>query len=441
MNSQTTLSIGFDDTDSRRGMCTTYLAFRMVDSLKKEKVEFLDFPRLVRFNPNIPWKTRGNGAVSLKIRTKYPKKIKKKVSYLVKKYSDIRGGANPGLVFFDKETIPKKFSDFSNQALWQLISRSRAKKFAKENNLESFFLGNGQGLVGAIGAIGYQFEDTTLELLSYRKKSRFGKKRIISKENVKLMQKHTHPFTFNSYDSKKEKILIAPHGPDPVFYGIRGEGIDSLFSASKFIKTKEKLDGYMIFKSNQGTSDHLKNELDVSALTPYLSGTITGLVLREPKMEIGGHVMFSIQKNGKEVRCAVYRPTGLNKEFMYLKKRDKIRVGGGIRKSSKKHEMVLNVEILQILKLEKITQKANPFCDFCKKRMKSKGRGQGFECKKCGKKSNKKSIQKLPRKLKRKTYFPIPSAHRHLTRPEHRIGITNKTKFDKKSKWFALFRN
>ena len=42
--------IGFDDTDSPKGMCTTYLAYKMVNSLKKEKVIFLDFPNLIRFN-------------------------------------------------------------------------------------------------------------------------------------------------------------------------------------------------------------------------------------------------------------------------------------------------------------------------------------------------------------------------------------------------------
>ena len=63
------LNIGFDDTDSPKGMCTTFLAYKIVDLLKKQDTEFLDFPKLIRFNPNIPWKTRGNGAVSMKIRT------------------------------------------------------------------------------------------------------------------------------------------------------------------------------------------------------------------------------------------------------------------------------------------------------------------------------------------------------------------------------------
>jgi len=262
------LSIGFDDTDSPSGMCTTYLAYKIVDLLKKEKAKFEDFPHLIRFNPNIPWKTRGNGAVGLKIKTKNPSKIKKKVTNLVIKYSDKKNGANPGLVFYQNKNIPQQFKEFSKLALWQLVPRNYAMKFALSNNLEAFFLGNGQGLVGAIGTVGYQFPDHTLELISYRKKSQFGKDREISKQSVRMMQEKTFPQTFNNYDKKKKKILIAPHGPDPVFYGIRGEDPYSLLLASKLIETREQLDGYMIFKSNQGTAAHLKNEIDVSQMKP-----------------------------------------------------------------------------------------------------------------------------------------------------------------------------
>ncbi|MGI0004006.1 MAG: TiaS agmantine-binding domain-containing protein, partial [Candidatus Nitrosotenuis sp.] len=212
----TILNIGFDDTDSPKGMCTTYLAYKLVDSLRKENVKFLDYPRLVRFNPNIPWKTRGNGAVSLRVETRTPAKIKKKIIKFVTKFSDLRNGANPGVVFFENDAIPPQFSEFSKNALWKLISRSDAKKFISENNLESFHIGNGQGLVGAIGAIGYRFDDHTFELLSYRKRSQFGKKRKIVGSSVQKMQEETYPHTFNSYDSKKGRVLFAPHGPDPV---------------------------------------------------------------------------------------------------------------------------------------------------------------------------------------------------------------------------------
>ena len=59
--------IGIDDTDSRIGGCTTYVAFHLIQKLIKNGFSIVGFPRLVRLNPNIPWKTRGNGAVAVQI--------------------------------------------------------------------------------------------------------------------------------------------------------------------------------------------------------------------------------------------------------------------------------------------------------------------------------------------------------------------------------------
>lgn len=441
MKAKTILNIGFDDTDSPKGMCTTFLAYKIVNYLKKEKVNFLDYPKLVRFNPNIPWKTRGNGAVGLKIETENPQKIKKKIKDFVKKYSDIKNGANPALVFYENDTIPNEFKKFSEAALCELVNRNYAKKFAAKN-LESFYLGNGQGLVGAIGVIGYQFDDQTVELLSYRTKTNFGKQRIISKKSVKKMKEKTYPFTFNNFDEEKNKVLISPHGPDPVFYGIRGENPKSLLKAAKLIKTKEKLDGYLIFKSNQGTSAHLKNEINISELKPYSSGKIIGFIFNEPKMEKGGHTFFTIISNGKKVRCAVYEPTGMAHEMSFLKKGDKVMIGGAVRKASKKYPRIINVEFIKILYLKKNLKLANPLCTKCNKKMKSKGKNQGFQCVKCGKKAKSKTVEEIQRKIKKQTYLPIPSAHRHLTRPKQRMGISNRNiKFDNSGSWFRIFKN
>ncbi len=59
------LLVGIDDTDSSRGWCTTYLAHRIATDVPA--VEVLPYPRLVRLNPNVPFKTRGNAAVCLEV--------------------------------------------------------------------------------------------------------------------------------------------------------------------------------------------------------------------------------------------------------------------------------------------------------------------------------------------------------------------------------------
>ena len=440
MKTSTVIHIGIDDTDSPKGMCTTFLAYKIVKFLEKNKVQFVDYPYLIRFNPNIPWKTRGNGAVRLSIKTNNPKKIKNKITKFVDDYSETKNGANPGLVFYENEIVTPSFHKFSELALWKLISREKAKQFILENKIDSFYLGNGQGLVGAIGAIGYKFSDHTFELLSYRKKSQFGKKRIIAKDSVKNMQSVTFPETFNSYDIESDRALITPHGPDPVFYGIRGENAESVVTASKIVKANEKLDGYMVFKSNQGTSDHLKNELDVNDLRPYTSGFLVGQVCNNPIMMQGGHVFFSIRVKDKKIKCGIYKPTKITTIAQNLILNDKIRIGGGIRKASKNHERIVNVEFLDVIELAKDIQVSNPSCKKCSKKMKSKGSKQGFECTKCGNRSYVKSTSEIPRKIQCKLYLPVMSAHRHLTRPYQRIKKRNKQiRFDTSTPWFCVY--
>ena len=419
-------------------MCTTFLAYKIVEYLKKEQVQFLDYPYLIRFNPNIPWKTRGNGAVAIKIKTEKTDTIKKNITDFIKRYSAINEGANPGLVFYQQEKIPENFSKFSKVALSQLISRNKAKEFATKNGIESFYLGNGQGLVGSVGAIGYSFDDHTFELISYRDESNFGKKRVISKESVKQMQDSSSRI-FNSFDEEKNRVLIAPHGPDPVLFGVRGEDPESVLKGVSMIKTPEKFAGYMIFRSNQGTGAHLENELDLSDLKPFSSGTIIGKISEPPKIGLGGHVIFSIVKNHKTIQCAVYKPTGLTQIVSKLIKGDLVKVGGGIRKASKNHKRTLNVEFIEVLELEKKQKFVNPLCHFCKKRMKSKGKNQYFECIKCNRTSKQKILEEIPREIEKRFYVPILSAHRHLTRPLQRMGRSNKKIIFSDSKnWFYV---
>src|SRR5690348_794370 len=442
MKTNSILHIGFDDTDSRKGMCTTFLAYKIVEYLKKEKVKFLDYPYLIRFNPNIPWKTRGNGAVALKIKTGKPESIKKNVIEFIKKYSATNDGANPGLVFYQNEKIPAHFSEFGHKALSNLIQRNNAKEFVSKNGLESFYLGNGQGLVGAIGAIGYAFDDYTFELISYRNKSNFGKKREILKHSVRKMQDLTYPNTFNSFDKEKNRILIAPHGPDPVFFGIRGEDINSVINGKSLVQSPEKFDGYMVFRTNQGTGVHLKNKLDVHELKPFSSGYISGRITGAPKVGIGGHVIFSIICDDKKINCAVYKPTRLTRIVSNLIKGDMIKIGGGVRKATKNHPRILNVEFLEVLKLEKNMKAVNPLCHTCNKRTKSKGKNQGFECVKCKKVFSNKILEEIPREIKCRLYVPAISAHRHLTRPMQRIGkLNHKIEFDNSRKWFHISKS
>ena len=138
------------------------------------------------------------------------------------------------------------------------------------------------------------------------------------------------------------------------------------------------------------------------------------------------------------VKCAVYRPTGLVRVASKLIEGDLVKVGAGVRKASKNHEQVLNVEFFEVLGLAKYIVMMNPFCTRCKKRMKSKGKDQGYKCTKCGKTASKRIGEEIPRQISKQLYLPIPSAHRHLTRPAQRMGKMNtRIEFNGSKKWFC----
>ena len=80
----------------------------------------------------------------------------------------------------------------------------------------------------------------------------------------------------------------------------------------------------------------------------------------------------------------MYKPTKITQVAQNLIPGDKIHIGGGIRKASKKHGRVINVAYLRVLQLGKKYLLVNPNCKKCNKKMKSKGSKQGFQCVKCG---------------------------------------------------------
>jgi tRNA(Ile2)-agmatinylcytidine synthase len=57
--------IAADDTDSSTWMCTTFLATELVRAFPE--LDLIGLPRLVRLNPAVPWKTRGNGAICINL--------------------------------------------------------------------------------------------------------------------------------------------------------------------------------------------------------------------------------------------------------------------------------------------------------------------------------------------------------------------------------------
>ena len=425
----TLLHIAFDDTDSRAGRCTTHLAFRVAAELEKTMgAEFVDFPLLIRLNPNIPWKTRGNGAVCLRARISDTGRAIDYVRQAVEEGSAIGNGANPGVAFLEGELLPEKLRRFSAFAMCDVSSRQQAEKVARECGIKFWIFGNGQGLVGSLGAMGCALEgDHTFELITYRTPENCGTPRVVDNDRIIKFSKETFPYTFNNYDQNHRRILIAPHGPDPVFFGVRGESPEVVSSAmSRILTEAEKIEGHIVFRSNQGTNMHLQNELDLQSVKAYTAGYVKCKVKSRPYAMKGGHVIFSVgQEQGAEMQAAVYEPTGLANVAVALAPGDTIEIGAGVRKGTTLHPKILNVEYLLVKELVPTYDVANPLCKMCGKRMKSEGKNKGYQCEKCKFRDHEaKRIQiEKKRVLEPGLYIPTPKAHRHLTKPAHRYGM------------------
>lgn len=433
------LHIGMDDTDSARGMCTTFLAYLVAGGLRDRGAAFLDYPRLVRLNPNIPWKTRGNGAVSMSIETGDPDGAKRFVREMVREHSDVRHGANPGAVFLEGGSAAAKLRRFSEEALRGVVRLRDARKMAEGLGAQTFHLGTGRGVIGALAAIGYGFVDSTVELITYRRDGMVGNRRDISAESVRVMQEETHPHTFSSYDESTGKVLMAPRGPDPVFYGLRGEDPRVLHRASGMLSHSERLRGHLIFRTNQGTGDHLRYAIDPATFEPHTSGMLRGVVSGAPGVVPGGHARFTMVSGGRTIQCWAYRPTGLSGVVTGLIPGDHLLVGGGVRRASPAHPRTLNVELIRMLYLAPLLSYGNPRCASCNKNMKSQGRHQGYACVRCGAASDRPVSTLLPRAIRTAQYVPKVSAHRHLTRPVQREGRINQVRFERAVPWLSVY--
>lgn len=420
------LHIGFDDTDSAEGRCTTNLAFKTISKLSCETDStFIDYPLLVRLNPNIPWKTRGNGAVCFRIKTDQPSQIIEYMVKILRSESDMANGASPGLAIFEGDNIPLALRQFSNSAMYDVIKMEEAEKLASELSIQIFKYGKGLGIIGAMASIGSLLEgDHTYEAIAYRKDEYHGSTRKIDKSKVFKINIDTYPLTFNCFDIIHDRVLIAPHGPDPVFCGIRGEDPQTVVRALRYVMPVEKLEGYMVFRTNQGTNMHLQNELPLDEIRNHKAGYIRCKVTKKPITIRGGHVLFEVSDfSNKKYPVAVYEPTGLGNIASKLIEGDAIDIGIGVSMNTPHSSSILNVEYLSILKIAKETVNINPLCSKCGKRMKSEGKNKGFQCKICGDKKALKLYVTNPRDIQLGLYLPYLKAHRHLTKPIHRFGM------------------
>jgi tRNA(Ile2)-agmatinylcytidine synthase len=423
------MHIGLDDTDSTKGGCTTYLAAVLVEKLAQFHVEFTDYPALIRLNPNVPWKTRGNGALCLRFR--YPVEqedaIKQFALDLWEQHAHVnQKGTDPGIVFFKGEKVPSELTDFSKLAETCIVTLKEAVSLIKKVGAEAFGYNTCRGIIGSLAAIGETLTgDYTYELIAYRTQENWGTKRQVDQESIFNMDTALQPQVFNNVDTEKHRVIITPRGPDPIFFGIRGESAQAVKQAFCLVKPLEPVERWVIFRSNQGTDAHLTRVDSIARLEPYRSVIVQGVVSENPRVVPVRHVIFGLKDASGEVDCAAYEPTGdLRKTARELMVGDAVEVVGAVHKATKTKPLTLNLEKIRVLNLAQKLSEQNPSCPDCGKRLKSMGKNQGLRCEKCGTKyaNLKKQQYSLPRELKPGLYVTSARSQRHLTKPLRRLG-------------------
>jgi tRNA(Ile2)-agmatinylcytidine synthase len=423
-----------------KGGCTTFLACALVKKLTDKKHDIIGYPRLVRLNPNIPWKTRGNGAISLKVGKGNGKKIKigeienKEifcyptssskhinkdklrvfVEDIVDEYAKLEDeNTNSGFVLLKEQPSFETYE----KTVKEIVSLEETEKFLKASKASYRGYKNSRGIIGATASVAWSSKkDKTFELITYREKEKWGSKRVVDNSSAKKMDKNCF-LTFDNYDYKNKHNRLVPSSPCPVLFGIRGDDEKELVAAKSLIES-EKVNCWLIFVTNQGTDDHLQRR-HVSEIRPYDSVIVEGTVCKLPYTIEGGHVIFKIKDSTGSVDCAAYEPT---KQFREVIRKliigDILEVYGGVRKKP----LTINLEKINVKHLEEQVEKIeNPVCPVCGKHMKSKGTNQGFKCKRCGTKSKKPVLREKKRELHIGFYEVPVCARRHLSKPLKRM--------------------
>jgi len=425
------LNIGLDDIDTPTGGCTTHLGYIIALKLRSKFGDriFIDYPYLVRLNPNIPWKTRGNGAVALKVNvpnTYYIEYIKKMVIDEFKEYTKLSHPTRQPAIAFHMGYVNPRLTRFYYKALRDVVTKDLLKEVILECNIEYYTLSGKveRGLIGAIAAIGVDFsQDFTFELIAYRSKDYIGlRERLVDVESVFYVEEKFKS-TFLNVDYETKRVLITPRGPDPVLFGIRGVNPIDLVEVLKYIKTYEPIAGWIIYKSNQATDVHLSFKERIADVRPYQSVIVEGIVRCKPRRIPGGHVVFTIGDSSGSIDCIAYEQTGRLRDVVEgLIIGDRVRVYGGVRPPSSKHGLTLNIEKIEIIELAPLIKYSNPKCPVCGKTMKSAGRNKGYKCPKCGYRDPKaEKVKKvLERTIKPGIYYPPPRTFKHLMKPPQR---------------------
>ncbi|WP_424358742.1 TiaS agmantine-binding domain-containing protein [Methanocella sp. MCL-LM] len=409
------LYVGIDDTDSKLGMCTTYLAAVLAERLARFKL--VGYPRLIRFNPNIKYKTRGNAGLALVLNAgpEAMDEVEQIMLAAVREQARMEDeNTNPGVVLYHGE-ITQELKDYALRVVRDVVEISEAEALAEKYGMRVHKFKIGRGIIGALGAICLDLYDHTYELLAYRMPENYEKPRQLDRPSVYAMDAATYPDTWDNVDLHNKVIVFSPHTPDPVLYGIRGNSPEILSKAQRMLTT-EPVERSQIFITNQGTDMHLLQAAQIADAKDDRSYILRGNVTQAPVTKEGGHVFFEIGDASGSLKCSAFEPT---KNFRDIVRKlvpgDEVKVYGSVK------DRTVNLEKLEVIALASLTRTVSPTCPQCSRHMESAGAGQGYRCRKCKTKAPSLITEEVKRDLEPGLYEVPPTARRHLAKQIIRI--------------------
>jgi tRNA(Ile2)-agmatinylcytidine synthase len=428
------LWVGIDDTDSPDGGCTTYTLTEVLVAAHEQGLDLIGEPRLVRLNPNVPFKTRGNGALAARFGhgrggrrrqgtgptgpvwafargrapspTETTRLLEAAWDRILRAVPRGTPGTDPALVA-SRRPIP---AALYRTAVGRLVGLPEVERLLAERGCQVRTEGSRQGIVGAAAAIAWPGRRATWELIGYRAPPRWGSPRRIEGGSITALQRR-FPALFLCHDARTRRLLVAPHTACPVLFGLRSRDRTVLARALAGVGS-EPVDRWLVFRTNQGTGDH-RVRRGVADLRPFDSAWVRGTVTGPPERLPGGHVRWTIGGvDGARLLCVAFEPTKtLPSVAADLATGDRVELWGGRRA-----DPTFRVEGLRLLARARRRGPARaPRCTSCGRRTRSLGRGRGYRCDACRTRLPPERAEWPARPgFPLGTYHPTPSARRHL---------------------------
>jgi tRNA(Ile2)-agmatinylcytidine synthase len=448
--------IGLDDTDSRRrGMCTTYLAARVAERVADVGGRVTD-RLLVRLNPAVPHKTRGNAALAIHtdLSPETAADITREELTEFAEIADER--TSPGLVVAPVGPVgaedagdadagvdnpPASVVEFAHDAVREFHDLADARALLADLDwLHEGWSGHpdtpaGRGCIGALAAVGaaWAFAEWTYEGIAYREFDRCGTERDIDDDSLFAAADAGYPAVWDTVDRGEGEAVCVPSAPGPILYGIRGDDPEAIRETMARIES-EPVERRARYRTNQGTDAHLRDAdaagLGLEDLRDGRAYRVTGTVTTAPETRRGGHVFVGFGETAAgddtggdpddltaTIDCAAFEPT---KRF-----RDRVRAlrpGDELTVCGEVSEGTLKLEKFAVRSLV-TTERTTPLCPDCGNTMESAGRDQGYRCRDCGTTAPGTVERALERDLERGWYEVPPCARRHIAKPLVRGGF------------------